>query len=158
MLLLLLKNLPPLRPDVRDMGNVLQPRVLDPATAPQVQDGELRELGNVLQPRVRDLATATQVQAGELRESCKVLQPRVRDLVTGNQVQTGELRELGNVLQPRAPSNLSSTNFGKTGPAGPPLFFHRGNMKSSRKRSRAAPELNSWLPGRQGHALKSFFY
>ena len=47
-----------------------------------------------------------------------------------------------------APSNLSSTPFGKTGPAGHPLFFHRRNIKSSRKCPRAAPELNSWLPGR----------
>ena len=36
----------------------------------QVQIGELRELGNVLQSRVCDLATALQVQAGELRGIC----------------------------------------------------------------------------------------
>ena len=79
--------------------------------APPLLRIELRELGNVLQPRVRDLVTATQVQAGELRELGNVLQPRVRDLVTATQVQAGELRELGNVLQPRVRDLATATKF-----------------------------------------------
>ena len=41
--------------------------VRDVVSARYVQAGELRELGNMLQPRVRDVVTASQVQAGELR-------------------------------------------------------------------------------------------
>ena len=51
--------------ELRDTGNVLQPRARDVvANDTQVQAGELRELGNVLQPRVRDLATVGPSSSG----------------------------------------------------------------------------------------------